>query len=131
MTALSGEKILITGAAGQIGLPMARRLARDNEVWGVGRFRAEGSRERVADAGVKPVRLDLASGDYGDLPADFTYVVHLAAYIGPNPDIDRAMRNNAETVGLLMHHCRHAKAMLVMSTQSVYRPHPDPAHVYT
>jgi len=130
MAALSGERILVTGAAGQIGLPMARHLARENEVWGVARFRSEGSKARVAAAGVTPLCLDLAAGDYGDLPGDFTYVVHLAAYMGPNPDFDRAMRNNAETVGLLMHHCRHAKAMLVMSTHSVYRPHPDPGHVY-
>lgn len=131
MTALSGEKILVTGAAGQIGLPMARFLAGENEVWGAARFRADGSQARLAAAGVKPIRLDLAAGDYGDLPEDFTYVVHLAAYIGPNPDIDRAMRNNAEAVGLLMHHCRTAKAVLVMSTHSVYRPHPDPAHAYS
>lgn len=130
MTALSGAKILVTGAAGQIGLPMARFLAGENEVWGAARFRADGSQARVAAAGVTPVRLDLAAGDYGDLPEDFTYVVHLAAYIGPNPDIDRAMRNNAEAVGLLMHHCRKAKAVLVMSTHSVYRPHPDPTHAY-
>jgi len=130
MTELAGEKVLVTGAAGQIGLPIARWLARENEVWGAARFRADGSRERVAGAGVTPVRVDLASGDYGELPNDFTYVVHLAAYIGPNPNIDRAMTNNAESVGLLMAHCRTAKAMLVMSTQSVYRPHPDPDHVY-
>ena len=38
--ALSGEKILVTGAAGQIGLPMVEWLARENEVWGAARFRA-------------------------------------------------------------------------------------------
>jgi nucleoside-diphosphate-sugar epimerase len=128
---LSGEKVLVTGAAGQIGLPMSRRLAHDNEVWGAARFRAEGSQQRLADAGVRPIRIDLASGDYDELPTDFTYVVHLAAYIGPNPDFNRAMRNNAETVGLLIQHCRHAKAMLVMSTHSVYRPNPDPEHAYS
>jgi nucleoside-diphosphate-sugar epimerase len=131
VAALSGEKILVTGGGGQIGFPMARWLATENEVWGAARFRADGSRARVAAAGIKPIRLDLADGDYDDLPEDFTYVVHLAAYIGPNPDIDRAMRNNAEAVGLLMHHCRNAKAVLVMSTHSVYRPHPDPAHAYS
>jgi nucleoside-diphosphate-sugar epimerase len=130
-TTLVGEKILLTGAGGQIGLPMAAWLARENEVWGAARFRAEGAEARVAAAGARPVRIDLASGEFGGLPADFGYVVHLAAYIGPNPDINRAMRNNAEAVGLLMQHCRNAKAMLVMSTHSVYRPNPDPAHVYT
>jgi nucleoside-diphosphate-sugar epimerase len=73
----------------------------------------------------------LAAGGYDELPRDFTYVIHLAAYIGPNPDINRAMRNNAESVGLLMDHCKSAKAMLLMSTHSVYRPNPDPAHPYS
>lgn len=128
--ALRGEKILVTGAAGQIGLPMVEWLAGDNEVWGAARFRAEGAEGRVAATGARPLKVDLASGDYGEVPEDFTYVVHLAAYIGPNPDIDRAMRNNAEAVGLLMQHCRRAKAVLVMSTQSVYRPDPAPSHAY-
>ncbi|MGH9172299.1 MAG: NAD-dependent epimerase/dehydratase family protein [Acidimicrobiales bacterium] len=131
MSDLSGEKILVTGAAGQIGWPLARHLAVSNEVWGAARFRAEGAETRVAAAGARPLRLDLASGSYEELPDDFTYVVHLAAYIGPNPDVNRAMRNNAESVGLLMSHCRRAKAILVMSTHSVYRPHPDGEHAYT
>jgi nucleoside-diphosphate-sugar epimerase len=129
--ALSGEKILVTGAAGQIGLPMVEWLAADNEVWGAARFRADGAEVRVAAAGARPLRVDLASGDYEDVPADFSYIVHLAAYMGPNPDIDRAMRNNAEAVGLLMQHCRGAKAVLVMSTHSVYRPNADATHAYT
>ena len=35
---LSGEKILITGPAGQIAFPLAEYLAADNEVWGIARF---------------------------------------------------------------------------------------------
>ena len=35
---LSGEKILITGPAGQIAFPLAEHLAADNEVWGIARF---------------------------------------------------------------------------------------------
>jgi nucleoside-diphosphate-sugar epimerase len=128
---LSGEKILVTGAPGQIGLPMVGYLAADNEVWGAARFRAGGSEKRVAAAGARPVKVDLASGEYGELPADFTYIVHLAAYIGPSSNFDRAIRNNSEAVGLLLEHCRSAKAALVMSTQSVYRPNPDPEHAYS
>ena len=39
---LQGEKILITGPAGQIAFPMTEYLARDNEVWGVARFSEPG-----------------------------------------------------------------------------------------
>ena len=44
---LSDRRILVTGLTGQIGHPIARFLARDNEVWGVARFSAEGSRDRL------------------------------------------------------------------------------------
>jgi nucleoside-diphosphate-sugar epimerase len=30
---LTGEKVLITGPAGQIGEPLTRFLAKENEVW--------------------------------------------------------------------------------------------------
>ena len=64
------------------------------------------------------------------MPDDFTYVVHLAAFQGPGLDFDHAITVNAEGTGLLLAHCRRAKAALVMSTHSVYRPHDDPLHVY-
>lgn len=127
---LSGEKILVTGAAGQIGFPLAEFLAADNEVWGIARFKREGAADRVAAADVKPVALELSTGDYRELPDDFTYVLHLAAFMGGGEDFDKALRINAEGTGLLLHHCRKAKAALVMSTHSIYRPDPDPFHVY-
>jgi nucleoside-diphosphate-sugar epimerase len=43
---------------------------------------------------------------------------------------DRAITVNAEGTGLILEHCRHAKAALVMSTLSVYKPHPDPWHAF-
>jgi nucleoside-diphosphate-sugar epimerase len=127
---LSGEKILITGPAGQIAFPLARHLAADNEVWGIARFSDDESRARVDALGVTTRVCDLASGDFTDVPDDFTYVVHLAAFQGPGLDFDHAITVNAEGTGLLLAHCRRAKAALVMSTHSVYRPHDDPLHVY-
>ena len=124
------KKILITGLTGQIGHPVARFLARDNEVWGLARYTADGSRERAESIGVHPHVADLETGDYGDLPTDFTHLVHFAAWQGPTPDYDRAIRANAEATGLIMAHCRHATAALVASTNSVYRAHADPWHTY-
>lgn len=123
------EKILITGPAGRIGTALARSLAADNEVWGVARFRSPGSRERVEAAGVTTRVLELADGEFGDLPSDFTYVLHIAADFSDD-DYDRALRVNAEGTGLLLQHCCRAKAALVMSTLTVYRPHPDPWHAF-
>lgn len=131
MTAtLSGEKILITGPAGQIAFPLACSLVGDNEVWGVARFGDAATKARCDDAGIVTRTVDLATGDYGDLPDDFTYVLHLAAFQGPTLDYDEAITVNAEATGLLLSHCRKAKAALVMSTHSVYKPPDDPAHVY-
>jgi nucleoside-diphosphate-sugar epimerase len=125
---LSGEKILITGPAGQIAAPLAAQLAKDNDVWGIARFSAEGSREEVEAMGVTTRVVDLADGSFGDLPTDFTYVLHLAAAIGPSADYDQAIRVNAEATGALLEHCRKATAALVMSTFSVYKPNADPHH---
>lgn len=126
---LSGEKILLTGAAGQIGLPLATYLAPHNEVWGLARFSDDTARARLGTLGVRPFRCDLEEGDLTGLPEDFTYVVHLAALM-EGTDYDRALRANAEGTGLLLQHCRRAKAALVMSTHSVYKPQPDPLHVF-
>jgi nucleoside-diphosphate-sugar epimerase len=74
--------------------------------------------------------VDLATGDFGDLPHDFTYVLHLAAFLGSAPDYDAAIRVNAEGTGLVMYHCRTARAAMIMTTGSIYKPHEDPWHTY-
>jgi nucleoside-diphosphate-sugar epimerase len=125
---LRDEKILITGPAGRIAFPLAQSLVDDNEVWGIARFGDAESRSMVEDVGVITRTVDLLACDIGDLPTDFTYVLHLAADFGE--DYDRAMRVNAEATGLLLEHCRAAKAALVMSTVTTYKPHPDPWHPF-
>ena len=127
---LRGEKILVTGPAGQIAAPLCAHLATDNEVWGIARFSVPGSREEVEAMGVTTRVVDLATGDFSEVPTDFTYVLHLAAAIGGTSDYDQSLRVNAEATGLLLEHCRTAKAALVMSTCSVYKPHTDPYHRY-
>jgi nucleoside-diphosphate-sugar epimerase len=127
---LDGEKILVTGPAGQIGFGLAETLARNNEVWGIARFSDPDEREKVEALGVTTVTIDLEDPDFGALPRDFTYLVHVAVTFDPE-DYDRALRINAEGTGLLLSHCRGVKAALVMSTLSVYKPHPDPWHAFT
>ena len=127
---LRDEKILITGPAGQIAFPIAEALSKENDVWGIARFNDHESRERVDAAGVTTRVCDIGSGDFTALPSDFTYLLHLAAYQGPETDYDYAITVNAEGAGLLMQHCRQAKAALVMSTSSVYRPDDDPMHAF-
>ncbi len=127
---MEGQKILITGCAGQIALPMTRHFARTNEVWGLARFSQPGSREMVEEAGATPHAADLASGDLNGLPDDFDYVIHMAAFMAATSDYDFAITQNAEATGLLMSHCRNAKGFLHASTAAAYRNNPDHTHAY-
>jgi nucleoside-diphosphate-sugar epimerase len=128
MQHLQGQKILVTGPAGQIAFPLASRLALDNEVWGIARFGDGASRQRVESAGIQTRVVDLAEPDWGDLPADFDYVLHLAAAIVPGHDYATAIRINAEGTGHVMSRFQNAKACLVMSTCGVYASPEDPHH---
>jgi nucleoside-diphosphate-sugar epimerase len=125
---LSGEKVLVTGPAGRIAHGIAKTLAPDNEVWGIARFTDPAARAEVEALGITTRAMDLADPDFDDLPSDFTYVLHIAADFGE--DYERGLRVNAEGTGLLLSHCRRAKAALVMSTLTVYKPHPDPFHAF-
>ena len=118
---LSDEKILITGPAGQIAFPMAQYLARFSEA---------GSRDRVEALGVTTRVVDLAEGDYSEVPRDFGYVLHLATFQAAGEDFDWALRVNAEGTGLLLSHTRRARAALVMSTFTVYSRNADADHAF-
>jgi len=126
---LRGEKILITGPAGRIAYGLSRSLAGDNEVWGIARFSDPATRTKVEALGVTTRTIDIASGRFDDLPNDFTYLLHIAADFS-EADYDYALRVNAEGTGFLLAHCRKAKAALVMSTVTAYKPHPDPWHPF-
>ncbi|KUI47077.1 epimerase [Mycobacterium sp. GA-1199] len=125
---LSGERVLITGPAGRIAYGVAKSLAKDNEVWGIARFSDPAAREEVEALGLTTRSIDLGVGDFGDLPTNFTYLLHIAADFGE--DYEQGLRVNAEGTGLLLSHCRAVKAALVMSTVTVYKPHPDPWHPF-
>jgi len=116
------QKILITGPTGQVALPVALAMARENEVWGAARFSDAAARKRLEDAGVHCVAMDLGDGDFAGLPADFDYVLNLAVAKSPDGNFDADLRANGEATGLLMSHCRRARAFLHCSTTGVYQP---------
>src|ERR1700693_1740563 len=117
---LSGEKILITGATGQVANPVARALARDNEVWAVARFGKADARNDLEDSGVRCAVVDLAAGDYSAVPGDVTYGLHFArAGEGEwGADLD----TNVGGLASLMEFCQNAKAFLHCSSTAVYQP---------
>jgi UDP-glucuronate 4-epimerase len=116
-------KILITGPTGQVASPIAQALAADNEVWGIARFTSAAAREALERAGVRCEYLNLAAGEFGRIPHDFDYVLNLA--VAKSGDWDNDLAANAESVGLLMAHCRTAKAFLHCSSAAVYDPPDD------
>ncbi|MCF2528026.1 NAD-dependent epimerase/dehydratase family protein [Yinghuangia soli] len=118
--ALEGSKIVVTGVTGQVAEPVAKLLARDNEVYGAARFNDEESRERLEAAGVKCVKIDLAAGDVAGLPADADYVVNFA--VAKSGDWDADLDGNAGGVLWLMDHHRSARAFLHCSSTAVYQP---------
>jgi len=126
---ISGEKILITGVTGTIGAPVAKALAKDNEVWGLARFNDAAKRADIEAAGVKTCAIDIGSGDFSEVPDDFTYVLHLNWMRGPLEQLQEAIRSNVEGPGLLMQHTRKAKATLVASSMIIYSPSADPEHL--
>jgi nucleoside-diphosphate-sugar epimerase len=117
--ALRNEKILITGPASQVGFPMARALAEDNEVHGLARFGREEDRKRVEELGLRCIALDLASDGFESVPDDYTVVLHFA--VVKSGDFEYDLAANAEGTGRLMAHCRRARAFLHCSSAGVYR----------
>jgi nucleoside-diphosphate-sugar epimerase len=115
---LSGKRILVTGPSSQVALPVVARLAPDNEVYGLARFEKKQAREEIEALGAKTVAVDLAEGNFQDVPRDFDYVLHFA--VVRSGDFDYDLRANAEGVGLLMAHCREAQAFFHCSTAGVY-----------
>lgn len=116
---LNGEKILITGVTGKISFPIARELARHNEVWGVARMRNPLDQEKLVNAGIKPVAMDVSLGDFSSLPTDFTYIFHAAVDPGIT-DWQACVHTNAYCSGELLNHCRPTKGFVYCSTGSTY-----------
>jgi UDP-glucuronate 4-epimerase len=127
-------KVLVTGAAGFIGMHLALRLKRDGaQVTGVDNFdpyydvalkRARA--DRLGEAGVRCETLDLAVGSDELLRrGGFSHVVHLAAQPGVRYSLVNPaayLRNNVDAFGAVLEGCRHGGVghLVYASSSSVY-----------
>jgi UDP-glucuronate 4-epimerase len=129
-------KVLVTGAAGFIGMHLAERLRRDGaDVTGVDNFdpyydvglkRARAT--RLASAGVRCETIDLADAAATlALIRDgrFTHVAHLAAQPGVRYSMVNPaayLRNNIDAFAAVLEGCRHAQTghLVYASSSSVY-----------
>ena len=116
---LRAEKILITGLTGQVAKPVALALAKENDVWGIARFTNPAIKEELETQGITCVKFDLTEPEFSGIPEDFDYVLNFA--VSYESDFDIVISAIVEGLGLLMSHCRRAKAFLHCSTTGVYR----------
>ncbi|KRV50206.1 dehydratase [Wenjunlia vitaminophila] len=117
---MQGKKILITGGTGQVARPVAEALAPDNEVWCLGRFHDPTARKALWELGAQTVVWDMATDELGDLPRDFTHVLHSAVHRGDGRDFEDTARINAVGTARLMTHCSAAESFLYVSSGVVY-----------
>ncbi|RLQ22287.1 NAD-dependent epimerase/dehydratase family protein [Seongchinamella sediminis] len=123
---LHNQKILVTGATGQVARPIAEALVGNNEVWAAARFSDPQAKVELEARGIKTAAFAMGDADLAHLPA-VDYVIHCGCNTDPKT-ADAGMRN-AEGTGFLMQRYREVKAFFHMSSSSIYRDNPDPQAV--
>ena len=115
---LTGKRILVTGATGMVGGPLAQALAADNTVFGGARFTNPKAREELEASGATAVRVDLGAADFDEVPDDLDYVLNFA--VARSNDWEADFAANVEGVALLMERCAGIDAFFQCSTAGVY-----------
>lgn len=122
MTELNKQKILITGASGQLAYSIACELAQNNRVDAIARFGNANSKERLESHGINCIKFNYVDDDLNELDSDYDYALHFATTQAPgDDDFEEAIRVNAVATGKLMYHYRQVKAFFYSSTCSVYQ----------
>jgi len=120
----SGLTVLITGATGLMGMPIALELAKTNTVYGAARFTVPELEQTLRDGGVHTVRFDGGDEDLSALPERADVVFHLGAMVGlpaERPENREAAYNiNAYSAARLMSRYRDCSAFLYASSGSAY-----------
>jgi UDP-glucuronate 4-epimerase len=117
MSGLSGKRVLVTGSSGLVALPVARELAKNNEVYAVARFSDPGQKRLIEMSGARAVSFDLAEEDLSPLPKSVDVVINYAVL----PQGQKEAYNvNVAATGRLARRYRDAEAFVQGSTGSLY-----------
>lgn len=122
VAAISDKRVLVVGCTGQVALGVTKHLAKDNDVWGLARFRNPFAKAEL-DKLITCREVDLSDPDLSDLPGDFDYVLNFS--VARTNDWASDLDANAGAMGFVMEHFRSAKAFLHCSSTAVYEPRPD------
>jgi len=119
-----GLNILVTGASGLMGYPIAVELAKHNKVYGAARFTVPADEKRLRENGVETIQFDGGDADLSKLPKNIDVVYHLGAMVGlvaEKPENRQAAYNtNAYSAARLMSRYRDGKAFIYAASGSAY-----------
>lgn len=124
-----GQRLLVTGATGNVGRPIAAALAADHDVWAVARFGDADVQAELSAAGVTCVRGDL-SGDLEALPDDphaFDVILNFA--VAKTGDWGTDLDAHIGGPVALMHRYPHLDSFVHISSCEVYDPDADRPYV--
>ncbi len=117
----TGRTIVVTGATGQVGEPVALALAAaGNSVVAAARFTDAEARARLERGGVACVAVDLAAGEVGALPTEADVVLNFAVAKSNHWTVD--LDANVGGLAALMEHHQRATAFVHCSSTAVYKP---------
>jgi len=129
---IENRRILVLGASGRVGLPVTLHLAARNTVFGVSRFSDPSDEQRLAAAGVRTIRKDLADPGPGlldGIPDDADYVVNQAVLWKAEGGVTwrQVYEVNALLGPRIVQHGRERlRAYVYGSTGGVYAGGPEP-----
>lgn len=117
--------VLVTGATGRIGFPIARALAAlpQHTVFGLARCARPGDEAMLRAAGVEPLVADVAGFDpVAGLPPGLTHVFHAAARTGRHAagDWRPSFDVNVQATARLLAACRGVRGFVHCSSGSAY-----------
>lgn len=119
MDRIEGQRILVTGATGQVAGRLTEQLAERNEVFAAARFTDAKAKAALESKGIRTAYFSMGEAELSSLP-DVDYVIHCGCNTSPkSPEI--GISQNAEGTGFLMQRYRSVRAFFHMSSSSVYR----------